>query len=316
MLANNESGALQPVREIARECRKRNAAILVFTDAAQAVGKVDLHGLDQEVDMLAIVGHKIGAPKGIACLYIRPGALKVHQLHQQHQQQQQHQHHQQQQQPTTPLLHGGGQEYGLRSGTENVPYIVGLATAVDRAVRNRASHARHMEALRQRLWLKLQDGLGETAVVVHGPAEAQKRLPNTLSVAFCTVSNNNNNNNNSDDGSALDKKKSEPIPSVNILSATRDRVAASAGATCHQAGTSSVLGAMGISPALARATIRLSVGPYTTVDEIDRAAAILVETVKSQSPSSDGTIRSSNRSQRGPGPTNATTFSILAPLGP
>jgi cysteine desulfurase len=303
MLANNESGALQPVREIARECRKRNAAILVFTDAAQAVGKVDLHGLDQEVDMMAIVGHKIGAPKGIACLYIRPGALKV--------QQQQHQ-----QQPTTPLLHGGGQEYGLRSGTENVPYIVGLATAVDRAVRNRASHARHMEALRQRLWLKLQDGLGETAVVVHGPAEAQKRLPNTLSVAFCTVSNNNNNNNNSDDGSALDKKKSEPIPSVNILSATRDRVAASAGATCHQAGTSSVLGAMGISPALARATIRLSVGPYTTVDEIDRAAAILVETVKSQSPSSDGTIRSSNRSQRGPGPTSATTFSILAPLGP
>jgi cysteine desulfurase len=309
MMANNESGALQPVKEIAQECRKRN--ILIFTDAAQALGKVDVHGVAGDVDMMAIVGHKIGAPKGIACLYIRPGALPL--LRRNGQQQQQ-------QQPPmiTPLLHGGGQEFGLRSGTENVPYIVGLATAVDRAVRHRSSHARHMEALRHRLLLKLQDGLGEHAVVVHGPTDPNKRLPNTLSVAFRTISSSDDGGGGGGVGSLLPEKKSEPIRSVNILSAIRDRVAASAGATCHQAtGTSSVLAAMGISPDLARATIRLSVGPSTTTDEIDRAATILIETVKSQSPSSAGTIRSSNRSSRGHGPTSAaTTFSILAPMPP
>ncbi len=117
MLANNESGALQPVKEIAPYCRKRG--ILFHTDAAQAVGKVsitlDNKGISSDVDMVTIVGHKFGAPKGIACLYIRPGCLEENGR----------------KEPLTSgfgssgiLLLGGGQEGGRRAGTENVPYIV------------------------------------------------------------------------------------------------------------------------------------------------------------------------------------------------
>lgn len=244
MLANNESGALQPVKEIAKECRKRN--VWLFTDAAQAVGKVDIKAID--ADMVAVVGHKIGAPKGIACLYIRDGTFPNEQRRQQ-----------------VPLLHGGGQEFGLRGGTENVPYIVGLATAVELATRNLSTNARHMESMRHRLCTRLQDGLGKEGVVVHGPTDPQKRLPNTLSVAF----------RNTDD-------PSQEIQSVNILLAVRDQVAASAGATCHQQGTSSVLSAMKIPPELARSTVRLSVGPYTSPQEIDSAAAILIQAVRAQ----------------------------------
>lgn len=245
MLANNESGALQPLKDIVIECRRRN--VLVFTDAAQAVGKVDIEAID--ADMVAIVGHKIGAPKGIACLYIRDGAFSKKKL----------------QQPT-PLLHGGGQEFGLRGGTENVPYIVGLATAVRLAARNISRNARHMESMRHRLCTRLRDGLGKEAVVVHGPNDPKKRLPNTLSVAF----------RNTQDSSLA-------IKSVNVLLAVRDKVAASAGATCHQHGASSVLSAMKIPPELAQATVRLSVGPNTSSEEVDTAAAILVEAVKAQS---------------------------------
>lgn len=227
MLANNETGAVQPVAEIARACGKRR--IPVFTDAAQATGKIPIQNLN--VDYMTIVGHKIGAPKGIACLYIRGDEVPSR----------------------AGLLLGGGQEFGLRAGTENVPYIVGLGTAASLISINR--HA--METLRFRLLKRLQDALGDDSVVVHGPVRAEDRLPNTLSIAFVGLPS-----------------------STALLQAVRTQVCASAGATCHAGSSSSVLSAMNIPDDLAKATIRLSLGPRTTVDEIDRAAAVLSAQVK------------------------------------
>lgn len=235
MMANNESGALQPVRRVAEYCRERG--ILTFTDAAQAAGKVSVKLSDLgDPDMVTLVGHKMGAPKGIACLYVRPGCCKRE----------------------TPLLHGGGQEYGMRGGTENVPYIVGFGEAARHAGLELDRNKSHMEAMRQRLVRRLFDGLGDS-MVVHGPDDKTLRLPNTLSVGF------------------------HGVESGPLLRSLRHRVAASAGATCHAAGpVSAILRAMQIPEPLARGTVRLSLGPGTTQTDVDIASKILICGVKEQ----------------------------------
>lgn len=237
MLANNESGALQPVREVAVYCRLHG--ILCFTDAAQAAGKVSVRLPEiGGPDMVTIVGHKLGAPKGIACLYVRPGILDK----------------------ASPLLHGGGQEFGWRGGTENVPYIVGLGVAAARAAAKLRRNQQQLETLRTRLLQRLNnDSLGDGSMVVHGPQDKSQRLPNTLSVGF------------------------QGIQSGALLQSLRRQVAASAGATCHAAGPiSAVLRAMHIPDNIARGTVRLSLGPSTTADEVDRAAELLLRAVERQ----------------------------------
>jgi len=239
MLANNETGALQPVKEVAEYCRKKK--ILFHTDAAQAAGKVSVELKDLgDPDMVSIVGHKIGAPKGIACLYVRPGSLDFTKV--------------------SGLLVGGGQESGQRAGTENVSYIVGFGVAASLCAKHLTSNQSKMEVLRHRLLTRLKDGL-EDNVEVNGPADPAHRLPNTLSIGF-----------------------GGGIHSGRLLAAVRTKVAASAGATCHSANgpVSAVLQAMQVPEDYARATVRLSLGPKTTVDEIDRAAAILIDAIKTQ----------------------------------
>lgn len=241
MLANNETGALQPVKEVSEYCRK--VGVLVVTDAAQAVGKMSVTLQDLgDPDMVTIVGHKFGAPKGIACLYVRPGCLGP---------------------GVGPgLLLGGGQEGGRRAGTENVPYIVGMGVAAEHCVKLLQRNRQHMEQMRQRLLLALQVFLGPSNVCVHGPTNPGDRLPNTLSVAFVGG-----------------------VSSGKLLHATRDRVAASAGAACHSSAAgpvSAILLAMNIPEALARSTVRLSLGPQTTAEQVDRAAFILAQEVQNQ----------------------------------
>lgn len=237
MLANNESGALQPVQKVAQHCSKAN--ILFHTDAAQAVGKVsvDLDDLGHP-DMISIVGHKMGAPKGIACLYVRPGCCEQHgrALHNR-----------------GILLIGGGQEHGRRGGTENVPYIVGFGEAASLATKDWKSNSIKMEGLRTRLLFNLENWLGKDMVRTNGPSNPAHRLPNTLSVGL------------------------KGIHSGALLAAIGDQVAASAGATCHSAsGVSSVLKAMGVPETFARGTLRLSLGTHTTEQEVDKASAIIV----------------------------------------
>lgn len=182
------------------------------------------------------------------------------------------------------LLVGGGQENGRRAGTENVPYIVGLGCAAElRCVPSTLTRNHlHLEALRTALLQTLHDELGASNVHVHGPTDPTERLPNTLSVAL-GGGGEDTQNDSSNDGTT-----STRIPLVSsgqLLQAVRTTVAASAGAACHSTGSavSSILQAMGMPDAVARATVRLSVGPDMTMDQVERAGRLLAAEVRRQS---------------------------------
>ena len=167
MHANNEVGAIQPVEAIAAAARAVNPNVIVHTDAAQSCGKVPVKVRDLAVDYATVVGHKIGAPKGVAALYVRDGA------------------------PFAKLMHGGGQEGGRRAGTENVLHVVGLGAAAalveDEADRLPSYMSACVAELRRRLEAELggEDGDG---IRVNGPEDAANRLPNTLSVGVAGIS--------------------------------------------------------------------------------------------------------------------------------
>ena len=240
MLANNESGALQPVAEIAAHCRSHD--ILFHTDAAQACGKVDVADACRDADLITLVGHKIGAPKGVAALYVRETSRASRNCSS----------------SRGVMLQGGGQEGGRRGGTENVPYIVGMGKAADMAVENLPVTMQHMEAMRSRLLTNLIREIGDD-IRPNGPIDPQYRLPNTLSIGI------------------------PGIVSGSLLNKLGEQVAASAGAACHSSGTgqiSSVVQAMNVPTEYAKGTLRLSIGPSTTADEIDRATTIIANQVK------------------------------------
>ncbi len=155
MRANNEVGTLQPIAEIARSVCEHGVAM--HSDAAQAVGKIGTEIDELGVDLLTIVGHKMGAPKGIGALYVRPGTR------------------------LDPVIHGGGHERGRRAGTENVPYIAGLGAACALAAQRRQAGAElEVRALRDRLHAALRAAV--PGLQLNG--DPDRRLPNTLNVSF------------------------------------------------------------------------------------------------------------------------------------
>lgn len=224
MHANNEVGTLQPIRDLSSLAHARGA--LMHTDAAQSVGKVAVDVTDLGVDALTIVGHKLYAPKGSGALYIRKGV------------------------PVAPISFGGGQEGGMRPGTENVALAVALGAACEIAGRRLAEDEPRLRTLRDRLWARLQAGVPGIRLNGH-PGQ---RLPNTLNVSFPGVR-----------GSA-------------VLTAA-PTIAASTGSACHEGeeAPSSVLAAMGCDRERALGAVRLSVGRTTTDVEVDSAAADLVK---------------------------------------
>jgi cysteine desulfurase len=224
MHANNETGTIQPIREIAAVCRERD--VLVHTDAAQSLGKISAKADELGVDLLSLAGHKLYAPKGVGALFVRQNV------------------------DLEPVLHGAGQEKGLRAGTESIPLIVALGAAVLEAARHLEANYARMAALRDRLWELLQDGIGPSLSCNGMQAE---RLPNTLSVNFPGVSG------------------AELLARVPELSA-------STGAACHSTGStpSATLRAMGVPPVVAKGTVRLSLGWQTSQDDVDRAANLLL----------------------------------------
>jgi cysteine desulfurase len=228
MLANNEVGTLQPVREVAALCRERGVAI--HTDAAQAISKVPVNVGDLGVDLLSVAGHKLYAPKGVGALYVREG-IEIR-----------------------PQILGASHEQGRRAGTENVLLAVGLGIACELAQHEVPAEQEWLAGLRGRLAAGLRAGCED--LVEHGHPD--HRLPNTLSVAFPGC----------DAGELLGK--------------LADKLAASAGSACHSGATmiSYVLQAMGVEPELARATVRLSVGRFTTEDEIERAVELILGVTK------------------------------------
>ncbi len=224
MHANNEIGSVQPIREIADMCHERD--VLVHTDAAQSLGKIRVKIDELGVDLLSIAGHKLYAPKGIGALFVS------------------------QEVDLEPVQHGAGHEKGLRAGTENVPYIVGLGTAALQASRDLELNGARMVLLRDRLFDQLNATIGPS-LTVNGARGT--RLPNTLSVNFPEVQ-----------GSALLARVPE--------------ICASTGAACHSTGTtrSQTLRAIGLHPTIAQGTLRLSLGWYSTEDDVDRAANLLL----------------------------------------
>jgi cysteine desulfurase len=221
MLANNEVGTIQPIREIAEIAKQ--AGVFMHTDAAQAVGKIETDVKKLEVDFLSLAGHKLYAPQGIGALYIRSGC------------------------EIEPLLHGAGHEKGRRGGTEAVPMIAGLGKAAELA---RSTEAERMTALRDRLWKGLRVGLSDDVVLLGHP---EVRLPNTLAVGF------------------RGRIGGEVL-------ARCPELCASTGAACHSTARkrSAVMEAMNVPEEVAFGGVRLSVGRYTTEDEIDRAVGMLV----------------------------------------
>jgi len=157
MHANNETGAIQPIAEIAALARE--AGVPLHTDAAQSVGKVQVDVEELQVDFLTVAGHKFYAPKGVGALYVRRGR------------------------ELTPLLHGASQEGGRRAGTENLPYIVALGAACRLARERQADDAAHLQGLRDLLHEKLKAGF--PGLVLNGPEV--ERLPNTLNVSFVGI---------------------------------------------------------------------------------------------------------------------------------
>jgi cysteine desulfurase len=227
MHANNEVGTLQPIAEIARLARERGIAM--HTDAAQSLGKVAVDVEALGVDLLTLAGHKMYAPKGVGVLYVRPGTR------------------------LDPLVHGGGQEHGVRAGTENVPYVAGLGAACELAGRRlRARAPLQVMRLRDRLHTAMRSAV--PGLVLNGHPD--DRLPNTLNVSIP----------GRDGESVLERTPS---------------VAAATGSACHSGRTepSPVLTAMGLSPERALGAVRLSLGYDTTAAEIDAAAADLIAAV-------------------------------------
>jgi cysteine desulfurase len=232
MHANNEVGTLQPIAEIAGVAREYG--IVLHTDAAQSVGKVPVVVDELGVDLLALTGHKLYAPKGIGALYVRPGTR------------------------LDSLIHGAGHEHGLRAGTENVPYIIGLGAACALAARRlRAAAPDEVRHLRDRLYAQLRSAVPGLALNGH----PQQRLPNTLNVSF-------------------------PGCDGETLLAGAPSVAAATGSACHSGRTepSDVLTAMGLDAERALAAVRLSLGHDTTAADVDAAAAALAAGASAATP--------------------------------
>ncbi|MHB0857112.1 MAG: cysteine desulfurase family protein [Anaerolineae bacterium] len=229
MLANNEVGTIQPVGEIAQLAREREIA--VHTDAVQAVGKMPVRVDELGVDLLALTAHKFGGPKGVGALYIRKGTR------------------------VAPLLFGGHQEGALRPGTQNIPGIVGLATALELATAELASEPPRLGALRDRLERALTTRLPH--VVVNG--HPTHRLPNILNVSFVGT-----------EGEAL------------LLALDLHGVAVSTASACAAGSSepSHVLQAMGVNANCLRGGLRFSLGHSTDSDDIEYATTAVIEVVE------------------------------------
>jgi cysteine desulfurase len=228
MYANNETGTIQPIGELATIARRHN--ILLHTDASQAIGKIPTNVRTLGVDFLTIAGHKLYAPKGIGALYIRRG-LQVE-----------------------PLLYGGGQEGGLRAGTENVAFMVALGAAATLASEQLAGSQPRLRQLRDRLQQQFEQQLPRAVRLNGHPTD---RLPNTLNISI--------------DG----------VLGEEVLAATPE-IASSTGSACHGGKTdpSPVLTAMGVSRERALGTLRLSLGRWSTEEEVQRAVDLLIPTIQ------------------------------------
>jgi cysteine desulfurase len=228
MWVNNETGVIQPIEALGALAREAGATF--HTDAVQAFGKLAIDVRTLPVDFLSVSGHKFGAPKSIGAVFVRRGT------------------------PIAPLFFGGSQDRGRRPGTENTPYAVALATAMELAVREREAEVARLRALRDRLEAALVAQVPE--LVVHG--REASRVPHLLHFS-------------------VPGTDSESM----LVSFDLKGVAVSSGSACQSGSVtpSHVLSAMGLPPELGSAAIRMSIGKLTTDEHVDRVAALLPDVV-------------------------------------
>lgn len=239
MSANNEIGVLQPIASVGAIARDRG--ILFHTDAVQSIGKVPFNVGTLSVDLASISAHKMYGPKGVGALYVRRGQPRVE---------------------LGPMLDGGGHERGLRSGTLNVPGIVGIGEAAELAGREMIDEGDRLRALRDRL-AALLDRVG--GVTVNG--SVSDRLPHNLNVSVAGV-----------EGHEL------------LLGVTEAAISSGSACSAAHAEPSYVLKALGVNDDLARASIRFSLGRFTQPDEVDVVAghvASLVTSLRQRSRSAE-----------------------------
>ena len=228
MYVNNEVGAVEPIEAISQCIKKKNPKTLFHVDAIQAYGKYKIRPKKQGIDLLSVSGHKIHAPKGVGFLYIRDG-VKIR-----------------------PILFGGGQQKGMRSGTENVPGCVGLGVAAREAYKDFDARIEKLYTLRERLiaGLKLLGG-----VTING-SEDRTNAPQIVSASF------------------------EGVRSEVLLHALEDKgVYVSSGSACssNHPGISGTLKGIGVKKELLDSTIRFSLGDLNTEEEVDYAIGVLGE---------------------------------------
>ena len=230
MAANNEIGTLNPIKEIGRLAKERN--ILFHTDATQGVGKLPINVDAMGIDLLSLTAHKMYGPKGVGALYVRSNKPRV---------------------KLTPLIDGGGHERGMRSGTLNVPGIVGLGKACEISQNEMSAEGERLIALRERLKEGILAELDEVYINGH-PVE---RLPGNLNMSFAYI-----------EGESL-------------LMGLKE-IAVSTGSACTSASLepSYVLKALGVSDELAYSAIRFGLGRFTTAEEIDFTIRRVVEEVR------------------------------------
>jgi cysteine desulfurase len=230
MYANNEIGVIQPIAELGKIAKARG--VLLHTDATQAVGKVPVNVIKDNIDLMSMSGHKMYGPKGVGALYVRRKSPRVQ---------------------ITSQMDGGGHERGMRSGTLNVPGIVGLGEACALCQAEMPEESKRMAFLRDKLRDKLQSELDET--YINGTFE--HRLPNNLNISFAYV-----------EGESL-------LMGINDI-------AVSSGSACTSATLepSYVLKALGAGDDLAHSSIRFGLGRFNTEEEVDYVAAKVIDVVK------------------------------------
>lgn len=231
MWANNEIGVVEPIAEIGAVCREKG--VIFHTDAVQGLGRIPFDVREMHVDLVSISAHKMYGPKGIGALYVRRGRPRIR---------------------LEPIVYGGGQERGVRSGTHAVHQIVGLGKAAELAKASLTNgEVERVRALRDRLWTKLRENLDE--IYLNGSWE--HRLPHNLNVSFAFC-----------EGEAM-------------MMAIKD-LAVSSGSACTSASLepSYVLRALGVDVELAHTSIRFGIGRFNTEEEIDYAVALITEKVR------------------------------------
>jgi len=236
MHANNEIGTIEPVEEIGRLCRERN--VYFHSDACQTFGKVPVNVDAMKASLLTINAHKLHGPKGVGALYIRSGVA------------------------VEPLLHGGGQEKGIRSSTENVPGITGFVMAAKTALKDMDSETGRINGLQERIISSITKNI--PGVYFNG--SLGKRLPHNIN--FC-----------------IEGLEGEGIRLQLLLDEAGVCVSTGSACSSNDGGNPShVLKAIGLDPFQARGGIRISLGRYTSQSEVDRFLTILFEKIKLLNP--------------------------------